>query len=77
MNKRLLKIAKGLNENDLNVMDNSKNNGIICCGFYIYDKADHFRIFKNSNFFDLDKASSVIDFIVNNTCSMVVTIAEE
>lgn len=77
MNTRLLKIAKGLNENDLNVMDNSGNNGIICCGFYIYDKADHFRIFKNSHFFNLDKASSVIDFIVNNTCSMVVTVAEE
>lgn len=65
-NKRLEKIAKELRENDLIVMNNFKNNGIICRGFYIYDKGDYYRVFKNSDYFDLNKASSVIDFIANN-----------
>lgn len=66
-NKRLQMISKGLNEKDLNVVQNRANKGLICKGFYIYDKDDYFRVWKDVNYLDFTKAQSVIDLIANNS----------
>lgn len=73
MKNRLEKIAQKLSDAGLNVMQNRSNNGIICGGFYIYDKTDHFRIFKGSDWFTLNLSQSVVDFISNNSGCTVVT----
>lgn len=66
-NKRLQAISKGLNDRELNVIQNRGNNGIICKGFYIYDKGDYYRIWQGGNYLDLNNGSSIVDLIANNS----------
>ena len=67
VNKRLQTLSKKLNEKDLCVVQNLLNKGIICKGFYIFDKKDHFRVWKDVNYLDFTNLQSVVDLVVNNS----------